>query len=403
MNEAGWLAVPVGPDSARWITRSVRKKVLVVAHTFVSTQRLLDVVRLIETDTRVQMTYTAAPDVFGGGVRELLRGLGALEIPWQQAMYDRFDLALAAAYGGIAQVHAPVMVLPHGAGYAKPTPAAPGQPADRGVYGLMREHLVRDGRVVPASIVLSHDAQLALLARHCPPAAKVAVVAGDPCYDRLRVSVHLRQQFRDALGTGDRTLVAVASTWGPHSLFGRHGALLSSLVRQLDPDRYQVAALIHPAAWSGHGRRQIRAWLDDECTAGLTLVEPEGDWRAAVIAADHVIGDHGSVPVYAASIGVPVLHTDLPVREVDEMAPQAYVGALAPLLVRSAPVEPQLARSAAAVDAGWADQVAARLTSRPGQSHRLLREQMYRLLDMDMPGRHRAVEPVEAVRGWHRG
>lgn len=403
MDEAGWLAVPVGPDSARWMTRDVCKTVLVVGHTMVSVQRLLDVVRLIETDPRVQLTFTVAPDVFGSGVRELLHGLGALEIPWQQAMYDRFDLALAAAYGGIADLHAPVLVLPHGAGYAKRTPVAPGHPAERGVYGLMREHLVRAGRVVPASIVLSHDAQLALLARHCPPAAEVAVVAGDPCYDRLRVSLPLRQHFRDVLGTGDRRLVVAASTWGPHSLFGRDGALLSSLVRQLDPSRYQVAALIHPAAWSGHGRRQIRAWLDDDCTAGLTLIEPEGDWRAAVIAADHVVGDHGSVPVYAASIGVPVLHTDLAMDEIDEAAPQAYVGAVAPMLVRSAPVQPQLARSADALGADWAEQVTARLTSRPGQSHRLLREEMYRLLGLDVPGRHRAVEPVEAVRGWRRG
>lgn len=398
MEMAGWLAVPVGPDSARWTTRGVRKTVLVVGHTVVSIQRLLDVVGLIETDSRVQLAYTVAPDVFGSGVDELLRGLGALRIPWQQARYDRFDLALAAAYGGIAELHAPVLVLPHGAGYAKRTPAAPGRPAERGVYGLMREHLVRDGRVVPASIVLSHDAQLALLARYCPPAAEVAVVAGDPCYDRLRVSVRRRRHFRDLLGTGDRRLVVVASTWSRHSLFGRDGAVLSALMRQLDPDRYQVAAVIHPAVWSGHGRRQVRAWLDEECAAGLTLVEPECDWRALVIAADHVIGDHGSVPVYAASIGVPVLHTDLPVGEIDEAAPQAYVGARAPLLVRSAPVEPQLARSAAVLPADWADQVTARLTSRPGRSHRLLREEMYRLLDLDVPARHRAVEPVELVR-----
>lgn len=395
VDEAGWLSVPVGLDSGRWLTRGVQRTILVAVHTVVSAQRLLDVVQLVEQDPRIQVVYTRAPDVFEGGVREFLHQIGALEIPWHQAVHERFDLALAAAYGGLPDLHAPAVVLPHGAGYAKQTPRSPGRPAERGVYGLMPEHLVLDGRVVPASIVLSHEAQRDLLARHCPSAAEAALVAGDPCYDRMRASIGRRQHYRDLLGVGDRELVVVASTWGRHSLFARHDDLLPAVMRQLDPRRYLVAALIHPAVWYGHGRRQVKSWLSDECAAGLALVEPDVDWRAPVIAADHVIGDHGSVPVYAATMGVPVLHTDLPVDEIDCAAPQAYVGAHAPRLMRSAPIRPQLLRSADELRSDWADEVTARLTSKPGQAHGLLRLEMYRLLGLDMPGRHRAVEPIE--------
>jgi hypothetical protein len=245
---------------------------------------------------------------------------------------------------------------------------------------------------VPASIALSHEAQREALVRQCPPAADIAVVVGDPCYDQLHASIGLRERYRDALGVAsNQRLVLVTSTWGPHSLFGRHPGLPGKLLRELDPRRYQVAAMIHPAAWFGHGRRQLRAWLTEERAAGLLLIEPEVDWRAVVVAADQLIGDHGSTTVYAAAIGKRVLHTDLPVDELDPSSAQAFLGARAPRLRRFRPIERQLRHTA---PGEWTAEVTARLTSRPDQAHRLLRDEMYRLLTLSAPGRHRAVEPV---------
>jgi hypothetical protein len=366
-------------------------------HTVVSGQRLLDVVDLLETDPRVQVIYTAAPDVFAGGVDQFLRQIGALEVPWQQATRERFDLVLSAAYGGLGELHAPIMVLPHGAGYAKRTPQSElgdGR-AVRSVYGLGAEHLVRGGRVVPASIVLSHEAQRDLLARQCPDAADVALVAGDPCYDRLHASTGLRHDYRAALGVdAGQQLVVVASTWGRQSLFSRREKLLPSLVRQLDPRRFRIAVLVHPAAWFGHGRRQIQAWLAEERAAGVLVIEPEIDWRAAIVAADFTIGDHGSVTAYAASIGVPVFRTDPVVDNVDRASAQSYVAEGATLLRSANPIEPQLRQALVHQPSDLAQAVTSRLTSRPGQSHRILRAEMYRLLHLSVPGRHRAVEPV---------
>jgi hypothetical protein len=123
------------------------------------------------------------------------------------------------------------------------------------------------------------------------------------------------------------------------------------------------------------------------------LIEPYLDWRAAVLAADHVIGDHGSTTVYAAAVGVPVLHTGLPLGEVDADAPQAWLGANAPMLDRSQPVAPQL-DDATALAPTLRNGVVDRLTSVPGQSHRLLRQEMYRLLGMSVPGRHRGADTI---------
>lgn len=384
-----WQSVPVGPKAERYVTRTTCKTVLVAVHTVVAGHRLLDVVGLIESDPRVQLVYSRAPDVFGGGVDEYLSSLGVLEIPWAQAVHERFDLALAAAHGDIANVNAPVMVFPHGAAFGK---RAGGTGP---VYGLDAGRLLRDGRPVVASLVLSHDSQLETLRRQCEQALDVAVVAGDPCLDLLMASTPSREDYRWALGVRPgQELVLLASTWGPHSLFQRFERYLPTLLKQLDPARYRVAMLVHPAVWFGHGRRQVRAWLSAARAAGLVLVEPEVDWRAAVVAADHVIGDHGSTTVYAAALGRPVLCADLPVHSINPDSPQSLLGMSAPRLIRSRPVVPQLDEAARWRDSLAPDTFARQLTSRPGRAHRLLRAEMYRLLGLSVPGRHRAVEPV---------
>jgi hypothetical protein len=380
-------ALPIGIDAERWITRTGCRNVLVAVHTVVAGQRLLDIVDLVESDPRVQLVYTQAPDVFGQGVGGFLRSVGALEIPWAEARRERFDLALAAAYGGLDQLHAPVIVMPHGAGYGK---RAAGH---GGVYGLDAQRLMKDGKVLVATVVLAHDQEREVLARQCPDALPAAMVAGDPCYDRMLLSTGMRAAYREALGVppGDQLLV-VTSTWGRTSLFGNSIQFLQSLTNELRRTRVHVAALIHPQVWWCHGRRQVLAWLTEPRAAGMIVPEPEMDWRAVVIAADFVIGDHGSPSVYAAAMGKPVVCTDSPVDQLNDTSAQALLAADAPKLVRSMPVLPQI-RAARAVDTRT---VVERLTSNPGQAHRLLRAEIYRLLDLSIPGRHRAPELIPA-------
>jgi hypothetical protein len=201
----------------------------------------------------------------------------------------------------------------------------------------------------------------------------------------------LRDQYRAALAVAPgQELVLVTSTWGEHSLFGRDPDLLGRLLSELDPRRYRVAALIHPAAWFGHGRRQLRAWLAGELASGLILPAPEDDWRALAVACDHVIGDHGSTTVYAAAIGKPVLHADLPVDELAPDSAQAHLAARAPRLHRFRPIGPQLR----AAQDRWETEISSRVTSRPGEAHRLLRAEMYRLLGIPAPKSDHAAEPV---------
>lgn len=394
MTSLEWSSTTIGIDADRWASRSGCRTVLVVAHTIASCRRLLDVIEHVESDPRVQLVFTVAPDVFNLQVRPFLNRLGALVLPWHQAVRERFDLGLAAAHGGLHQLHAPLFLMAHGAGRGKRVRPGPyGGPvlADQPVYGLDAPRLTHGGRVLPTALALAHDHELEVLRRQCPEAVEAAVVIGDPCADRLVASLSRRQDYRRALGLDERQeLVVVSSTWGPDGVFGRWPDLFPRLMTQLPPERYRIAALLHPAVWDAHGHRQVRAWLRDCLDVGLLLPDPTEDWRGPVVAADHVIGDHGSVTAYAAAIGRPTLLLPA-LRSVPATGTaQHLLAESADRLDPRRPLPPQLSL-ATGIDR---QAVMAALTSRPGDAGVLLRRTMYRLLRLTEPGRHRQVSPV---------
>src|SRR5215813_6519926 len=96
-----WLPAPIGIDAPRWLTRPGCRTVLIVAHTIVSCQRLLDVVEFVESDPRVQVVFTVAPSAFNRSVPGYLTELGALVLPWEQATKECFDLGVTAGYNGL--------------------------------------------------------------------------------------------------------------------------------------------------------------------------------------------------------------------------------------------------------------------------------------------------------------
>lgn len=392
-----WRQVPVGLDAEQWTTRTGCKTVLVVVHTVTTGQRLADVVRLLECDLRIQAIFTAAPDVFSNGVADLLRDLGGVVISWDQATRMVFDLALAAAYGSVRELHAPLIVLPHGAGYNKLAVrrSIGGAVAGRGVYGLDPQNLISGGSVVPTAIVLSHKADLAVLGRQCPEALPVAEVVGDPCYDRILVSYPRRALYRDALGAaGTQKLVVIASTWGSRSLFGQAIDLLDQMLAELSPDEYRIIALMHPNVWFGHGPRQVRAWLTSAVSRGLGLVPPSSDWPSALIAADVIVGDHGSVAVYGAAARTPVILTGFPRDDVSPESASALLAASAPRLRADRPLAAQLADAQASHHAQAFELVAARITSEPGRFSQNMRRLMYRVLRLSQPATIPAMPPA---------
>lgn len=393
-----WLRVPVGPDAERWVTARPQRTVLAVAQMVAGAGHLLDAVELLECDQRIQVVFTQAPNVFSNGVSTLLRDLNAAVIPWHQAVRSRFDLAVATDAPAIHELRTPILRLPHGVMNNKRAPASTSGPDSDLVVGLAAPWLTWYGRVVPAAVALSHVDLMGVLARQCTQALPVAQVVGDLCLDRLVASRAMRSHYRRALGVADgQTVVAVCSTWGPQSLFARFPTLPGDVLAALPGERYAVTVGLHPAAWFGHGPRQVLAWLREQRRGGLRVCEPV-HWRGLVAAADLVIGDHGSSTLYAAAAGVPVLRTPWASDSVRTGSAVAALAETAPMLTDTRPLRWQVDAAMATYTDQTRQSVASRVTSHPGEAARLLRTQMYRLLDLAEPIGEATAAPVGVAR-----
>ncbi|WP_405884117.1 hypothetical protein OG747_39410 [Streptomyces sp. NBC_01384] len=417
MGRDGWIRVPAGDDAARWATRGHCRRVLLVVHNVTSATRLLDILPLFDDDFRVQLLVTCTgSSAFGSGVAELLADVGVPVLPWEQAMATPVSLVISASFGGQLQAFSgKLTVLSHGVGYTKrlATPGAGSREPGAGsrepgagsrepvpVFGLAPEWLLsEDGEPIADALVLSHPEQYERLRAACPQAAPTAVLAGDPCFDRILAARPYRDRYRRALGvrTGQR-LILLNSTWNPESLFGDGGgddvlpSLLPRLTAEFPADEYRLAAVLHPNIWHGHGPGQLRAWLDRARRAGLTLIDPLEGWRQAVLAADAVIGDHGSVTYYAAALGTPVLLGAAPLSDLDPDAPVSDFLREAPRLAPRSPLLPQVESLLATHHP--LPGPAAFTTSVPGEAATRLRALFYGIIGIPEPDAPALLEPL---------
>ena len=374
---------------AWWVTVPAERRVLVMAATAASTKRLVDIAALFEGDLRVQLHFTVPPNPFDRGAAQMLRGLGAPLLAWNAATRSTYDLAVTANLHGIEHVSAPVAVFSHGASrnsLARPRGRG-ALPAVGPVIGFSRAELISDGMLVPSSLALGHTRELELLAEGCPEAVPVADVVGDPCADRLARDGHLRERYRRALGLQPgQKLVVVTSTWRPNSLFGSNHQLIGRLVEQLPADEYRIALLTHPNIWAEHGEYQMRSWLAPWTRRGLHALSPYGDWQPLLLAADHLIGDHGSVTLYGACLGIPVLLGAFPDPDVHPDSGAALLARTAPRIDTATPLPEQLERATATRDNAALARAATTISSLPGQFAATTRTLLYRLMGLDEPG-----------------
>jgi hypothetical protein len=300
------LRVPVGADAHRWSTFHGERTLVVAARTVTSTVRVLETLpALLRDDCRVTVVFAYDPtSAFNDGVLDLLHAAGCRVAPWEQLGDISPALILSASENiDVPEGDCPVLVLPHGVGFQKLVPDS--RSPHLRLSGVVPDALLESGRVW---LAVSHPAQEEqLLATH-PKAAGRTLLVGDPCFDELVGSRSHRRAYREALGVAEhQRLVMVSSTWGRTSLLGRHPDLLPRLLAQLPCDEYRVGAIVHPNVWSAHGAWQIRTLQAAALDAGLLLMPAIHAWRPALVAADVLVGDHGSVTLYGAAAGTPLL------------------------------------------------------------------------------------------------
>jgi hypothetical protein len=374
------------------VTIRPERVVLVVLRNIATVSWLLEILAELVPDRRIQVVFTLEDEgsAFADGVLEAMRESGCRVIPWSQAIDTEFDLAIAASHNGaLDRLRSPLLLTSHGIGFGK-TKTVP----DDGVPPLPQTSGERRTR---ATVALSHAEQEGQWA--APDGEFATAVVGDPWMDRLEASRARRRGYRAALGAEDHhRVVVLSSTWRTRSLLAESPDLATRLLAELPGDEYRVAAIVHPNVWSGHGSWQIRTWLREASEGGLRLLPPRGGWRGALVAADCLIGDHGSVTFYAAALGVPVLLGAWGHEEMLPGTPLAEFGERAPRLHPEGGLRSQLEAVGRSWDRERYRDLAGRCFAEQGRAMQRLREVIYGLIDLKAPARAPRVAPVATPR-----
>jgi hypothetical protein len=377
-------------------SRAVGGEVLVVLHNAATIDRLVDVRAVLHdhADIKIMVTFEEGSRRSrygnGDGVRKRLRDLGIDPISWRDATRRRFAVVIAThATSGLLRRRWPnVVVMPHGAGYNRIVPRNTGSTTTP--VGLSRRELTRwGGLLVPRVICLSAEEQRQHLAGCCRRVLSRVRVLGDPAYALLRRSEVRRQSYRDKLGVGrDQLLVVLASTWTQWSLYRAHKDIATRLLAQLPADRYRVVLVQHPNIAAEDSEFGIDCRLKTAKAAGLTALPPyDGGWRAALIAADIVVGDHGSVTFYGGAIGRPVLALRTGVVELANESPFRDFVALAAELHPDGDLRAQVERAIADYRPGQFDDVVERVIGTGEDALEQLRSIIFELLGRPEPTR----------------
>lgn len=330
-----------GPDQQKE-TRPIQKSLLVVVRNGASLDRVQEVLHAIDEDLVLAVKFTVdVGSKFAKGITERLRGMGADVIGWEEATGRAWDAIYAAHVNSrLGELRGPMLVTPHGVSYNRLRDESTG--GDRSYpVGLSPFELISNGRFYPALLGLCHPSELS---RTFPEARERAEVLGDLVMDKLLANKHLRRKIRDRLRIGERRLICVSSTHGGHSTVGTQLEMIKRLLVELPSDEYAVVLVAHPNVWIGGSPLELRLALDDELASGLVVVDMT-TWQAALVAADLVIGDHGSVTNYAVGLELPVLTA---ANGVDEMHPASAVTWLhadLPQLDHAAPLRPQIEKA----------------------------------------------------------
>jgi predicted DNA binding CopG/RHH family protein len=286
------------------MTIEPERTILAIVRSVSSTNRLLDALAPVISDQRIRVIFTVEQvSSESADPNSLLVSLGTEVLPWERAIRANYDLAISAhSSQRLKSLKAPRIILIHRLHrncLKKLTDDnEPAQNRNSGPF-------FKDWQF-PTTLGLARKDQYGVIESLSPSAARRSIVVGDSRFDRITAHLPYRGYYREALGAGERRFILVSSTWGQDSLLAQDPSFVKNLVNQLPRDRYQIALIMHSNIWAAHGSWQIHSWFQEAIRDGLLLIRPEDGWQAALIASDLVIGDHGSVSIYANALGRPL-------------------------------------------------------------------------------------------------
>jgi hypothetical protein len=372
-----------GPQPETW---QVLRTVLIVVRNLTSLDRLMDYIPLFAGDGRIGVVFTVdRGSNFSADIEEHLKRLGVTLVRWEKAIEQTYDLIIAAhANKHICRLHGPILLVSHGVGYNRRVVENTGDPT--AAVGTSDNELTADGIPYPKIIGVSHPDQIDQIKRSCPQAADRARLIGDPTFDRMRASMVRRREYRRALGIGTaQKLVVVTSTWGGRSLMGAHKDFVHRLVAQLPMDEFRVALVLHPNIWVTHTDFKIKQEFRDAMDGGLLLIPPDNGWRAALIAADLILGDHGSVTFYGFALQAPTAQVADGLEELTPDSALAMFCHAAVVFNKWHGVREQLAALVRDHDPLYTERIATQAIDAQSDSHQIIYEMIYEELRLTPP------------------
>ncbi|TCO59534.1 hypothetical protein [Actinocrispum wychmicini] len=356
------------------------RTVVVLVRTLTSALRVHELLSFVfGGEHRIRLVYVFDDgSAFSGWLGEWSSRQGRYVLTRAQARHLRYHLVVSASENAdFRRWRGPIIVVPHGLGNHKWVRRA----GRRGkvLSGLPNPKILRKRRV---TVLVTHPDQEKLLHRLCPDTIGRTVVVGDTSYAALLASNEARHidRYRRCLGTGDRTLIMVMSTWGHDSVLGTVFGLLTRLLAELPMGEYQIGLAAHCNVWTRDGADELLRKLQDAMNAGLVLIRPE-DWQAAMVAADVVISDHGSLALYAAMAGKPLLLASFSDSEVVKDTPMDKLGCTAPRLNHDEPLPPQVEAAIAKADPIHAEHIARTVVAPFDLGVQMLRTLFYKVLN----------------------
>ena len=273
-------------------------------------------------------------------------------------------------------------------------PWHPGIPRIRVQHGLMsaktfgadepyvyaRRHNRRNGRDAYTRIFESSESRRSKMVRRYPELdGRVAVVGSlraDALLERSRSrdAIRREQGFRQE----DR-VVALASTHGKESLLETMGMeLLDGAEALMRRSAWRFIVCAHPLTW------REPSWeprLRGLAARRFGVVEPNGNWIDALVAADCMIVDHTSLLAFFALLGRPIIPVPVPDHLLEPHNPSTKIRSLVPPLSDPSRLE-------AALDEAWTrypqqdlNALSREIVTYPGEARSRVRKELYEILN----------------------
>lgn len=374
---------PADPDGRRWDTYTHCKIILCLVRTFTSAITTIDLMKVFDGDDQVEAVYALCPgSSFEHLAADWLHRCGIDLLPAAELARVRCDLIVTTSekIDFTAFPPVPVLVVPHGLGFHKYVPDSD-RPTTR-LSGLADDASLATGRVTQLVTHPAHVRQLEAVTEHV---VGRTVFGGDVSFDRLRRSAIDRHSYRrDVSVEPGQKLVVLSSTWGPDSLTALGSPAVGRILAALPVDEFKIALILHPNVWSRDGHNVRRRYRHHVDRGGLVVVDPRQGWHATLAAADVVIGDNGSVSLYAAMADIPLLLLAFSSQVVPGTT-MDHLGREAPRLVLEHDIQAQVEAAIARRGQVDASSLIARTIAHPDQAEELFRRLCYEKMGLPQP------------------